>query len=71
MYPNIMAACNYDKETKLMTVLQIEGFDSADIIDLCGHMTAPEENSVYLGHKFLNLPNYHEMGKMFDSRHTV
>jgi hypothetical protein len=66
MYPNIMASCNFCKDSKILTVLDIEGLTKTNIVDFLGHATVPEENAVYLCNKYLGLPNYQEVGKMFD-----
>lgn len=65
MYPNISAACNYDKDVKVLTILDIEGVDKDEIVDVIGHLTVPNENSVNICNKYLNLPNYSEMSKLF------
>lgn len=49
-----------------MTVLEIEGYNKQDIEDFCGHVVSPRENSVYLCHKFFNLPDYTEISELFD-----
>ena len=64
-----MQAGNICKDTKILTVLDIEGYTKDDIIDLCGHLITPDENAVHLCNKFLKLPNYNEMSKLWD-KHT-
>jgi hypothetical protein len=51
-----------------MTVLGIEGFSPTQIVDFCGHVTAPHENAVYLCNKYMGLPDYVEMGQLFDQQ---
>ena len=68
MYPNIMAACGYDKDTKIATILNIEGVPKKEIVDFIGHLTVPEENAVGLCSKYLNLPDYAEMDKLFSTQ---
>lgn len=65
MYPSLAQALNICKDTKLMTILAIEGYNKQDIVDLCGHLVCPRENSVYLCNKFLKLPNYKEMTELY------
>lgn len=67
MYPSLTQAFNISKDTKLMTILSIEGHPKHDIVDFCGHLVAPKENAVYLCNKFLNLPNYKEASELYDS----
>jgi hypothetical protein len=70
MYPSIMAACNFCKDSKILTVLNIQNMRSIDIVDFLGHASAPEENSVYLCHKYLKLPDYKEMLEAFEKEKT-
>ena len=70
MYPNIMAACGYDKDTKIATILDIDGIPKEELVNFIGHLTVPEENAVKLCSDYLNLPNYKEMDELFD-RHIA
>lgn len=67
MYPHIQIMSNISRETKLSTVLSIEGMPYNAINDFFGHYVAVEENSVHLASKFFNLPNYETVGEMFDN----
>jgi DNA polymerase elongation subunit (family B) len=68
-YPSITQAANISKDTKVMTVLEIEGFPKSDIIDYFGHYITPRENAVYLCSKFYGLSTYSEILKEWrDSR---
>lgn len=71
MYPHLTVAVNVSKETKQLTVLNIEGFNKDSIFDLCGHITNPKENAVYLCHRFLNLPNYQEMDRLIEQHKNI
>ena len=66
-YPSAMSALNISKETKVLTILKIEGFSVRSITDFCGHLVSPRENAVYLCNKFLNLPSYKEMLSDYDN----
>ena len=60
-YPHLLIMSNVSKETKLSTVLEMQGRPYEDINDFFGHYVATFENSVYLGNKFFGLPSYEEM----------
>ena len=61
-----MIAGNISKETKVLTVLNIEGLRKNEIVDFMGHLINPEENAIYLCTKYLNLPGYEEMAELYD-----
>jgi hypothetical protein len=62
IYPNTKVAHNISKDTKLSTLIDINGTRiQSDIEKLFSGMSLPVENSVNIGHKFFNLPNYTEM----------
>jgi hypothetical protein len=67
MYPSIMAACNIDRDTKRMTVLQVENCDAHRIVDFMGHLLFPKENAAYLCNQYFNLPSYTEMLQIYDN----
>lgn len=69
-YPSLARALNICKDTKVLTLLGIEGFNKTDIVDFCGHLLAAKENAVYLCNKYLNLPDYKEMGELFDTHNN-
>lgn len=60
-YPSVTEAFNISKETKLFTVVAIDGFHQLQTEDYFSNVTSPMENSVYLGHKFYGLPDYQQM----------
>lgn len=70
-YPSISRAMNICKDTKIITLLGIEGHDKSQIVDFCGHFLATKENSVYLCNKYFDLPDYQEMADMFDTEFNV
>lgn len=63
-YPNTKLAGNISKETKVVTVAQIEGHDYLDIENYCSAIAAPNENAVYIGSHYYGLPTYEEMGEL-------
>lgn len=66
MYPNTMIAFNISKETKLFTLISINGKnDPVSIEKFCGGISTPMENAVPLCTEFFNLPSYQEMDKEF------
>ena len=80
MYPSTMIAFNVSKQTKLATVLGIEGFkvefdkpetakDRKVIFDPVNefftHIAAVSENAVWLGEKYFNLVSYEEALKLY------
>lgn len=80
MYPSTMIAFNVAKQTKLATVLGIEGFhvifdkpetakDRKVIFDPVNefytHVSAVSENSVFLGEKYFNLVSYEEALRLY------
>ena len=71
MYPNITAACGYDKDIKIATIINIEGVPKDELVNFMGHLTVPEENAVDLCSRYLNLPDYTEIDKLYDElNHT-
>jgi len=64
-YPNTMSGLNISKETKLSTMIGINGFKYEDIEPLFGGLASPMENAVPLCNKYFNLPNYQEMLKLY------
>lgn len=80
MYPSTMIAFNVAKQTKLATVLGIEGFhvlfdkpetakDRKVIFDPVNefftHVSAVSENSVWLGEKYFNLVSYEDALRLY------
>ena len=84
MYPSTMMAFNVSKQTKLCTVLGIEGFQPQfeikgkqkkvihdPVNEFFTHISAPTENAVWLSEKYFNLMNYATMLRMFNERKTA
>lgn len=67
-YPSLARALNICKDTKVSTLLSIEGHSKTDIVDFCGHVVNPKENAIYLCSKYMNLPDYQGMSKLFDEK---
>lgn len=80
MYPSTMIAFNVAKQTKLATVLGIEGFevlfdkpetakDRKVIFDPVNefytHISAVSENAIFLGEKYFNLVSYEEALRLY------
>ncbi len=63
-YPNTKKAGNISKETKLASIVEIEGHNFLDIENYCSAIAAPKENAVYIGNKYYGLPNYSEMDEL-------
>ena len=64
MYPNITAAFGISKETKVFTILNIEGFDKSQMEEFFSYIASPTENAVEVCNKYFKLPNYKEMEKL-------
>lgn len=64
MYPHLLMMGNVAKETKISTVLAIEGFDHHAINDMFGHYCSPRENAVYLMNKFFGLPSFKDIDEI-------
>lgn len=64
IYPSFKSGYGISKETKLATVLEIIGYKKMDVEQLMGGIANPEENAVWIGHKFFGLPDYTEMSQL-------
>jgi len=64
IYPSFKSGYGISKETKLATVLEIIGYKKMDVEQLMGGIANPEENAVWIGHKFFGLPDYTEMRQL-------
>jgi DNA polymerase elongation subunit (family B) len=66
IYPNAKISFNISKDTKLSTVIQINGTRSVPKIEkLCGGLSTPMENAVSICSDFFGLPTYLEMEQLF------
>lgn len=80
MYPSTMIAFNVAKQTKLATVLGIEGFEVIfdkpetakdrkvvfdPVNEFYSHISAVSENAVMLGEKYFNLVSYEEALRLY------
>lgn len=80
MYPSTMIAFNVAKQTKLATVLGIEGFEVIfdkpetakdrkvvfdPVNEFYTHISAVSENAVMLGEKYFNLVSYEEALRLY------
>lgn len=65
-YPYLQLTCNISKETKLGTVLTVDGLNGVGINDYFGHITSTMENAAYICSKFYGLPDYNGMLDCYD-----
>lgn len=70
-YPTATASFNIAKETKLFTAVEIEGFSRDMVEKFFSDVPSALENSVELANKFFGLPNYGEMGELFNTHITA
>lgn len=71
VYPTMKIINGIDKETKLYTVITIEGMSKSAVEELFSCISSPKENAVYVGQKFFNLPGYEEMDQLFGEYITI
>jgi hypothetical protein len=66
MYPSVIMAANISKESKIGTVLAIDGHkDNNQIEQLMCSIVAGQENAVVMGQKLFKLPGYDKMERLF------
>lgn len=70
-YPSTESMYALAKENKILTVVGIEGKETADDIEaFMGGIAMPQANSVWLGHDYFGLPSYQEWTKIFSDKAT-
>jgi hypothetical protein len=67
IYPSYKSGYGISKETKIATTVEIEGQPTTEIEPLYGALANPEENAVWVGHQYFNLPSYEEMEESLKS----
>lgn len=70
-YPSITATFNISKETKQSTALTIEGMPRSATEAFFSELPSPIENAVPLCSNYFGLPNYSQMGELFDQYLTI
>lgn len=64
-YPSTGSMYGLSKETKLATVVAIDGNEDKDYIEaIMGGVANPEANAVWIGHEYFGLPNYEEWSEL-------
>ena len=65
IYPNVDQAFNVSRETKLATMLRIEGFPDVEMRTYASMIAAIYENAVPIGIQYYGLPGYDEAAALF------
>lgn len=71
LYPSIDMACNISRETKLATLLRIEGFPDQEMRTYTSMLVNIPENAVPLGTRYYGLPGYTEMTALFQQQRAA
>ncbi len=66
LYPSIMREFNISRETKLATVISMQGRPPSAIEDFFERVVSPSMNAVSLCSQYFNLPNYQDMHNLFN-----
>lgn len=70
-YPNVSQMANVSKETKLSTLINIEGFNALDSQEFTSLIISIDENAVQIGTTFFDLPDYTELEDMLVARLNI